>query len=58
MFYYSRIELSEDSDVNKRSASNKCIIVRYWYFLDKEFSFQLAVCNRYHEALMMSISLR
>ena len=31
-----RIEVSEDVDVNKRSASNKCIICYCWYFLDKE----------------------
>ena len=27
-------------DVNKTSASKKCIICHYWYFLDKVFKFQ------------------
>ena len=32
MLYYNRIELFEGVDVNKTSASKKCIICYYWYF--------------------------
>ena len=38
-------------------ASKKCIICLYWYFLDKGFTFQPAVCNRCHDKLMMSMKL-
>ena len=33
------------------------IICHYWYFLDKEFTFQLNFCNRCHDLLMISINL-
>ena len=33
------------------------IFVTIWYFLNKEFTFQPYVCNRYHDSLMMSMNL-
>ena len=33
MLYYDRIDVSEGIDVNKTSASKKCDICHYWYFL-------------------------
>lgn len=41
MLYSSRIEVSEGVDVNKASASKKCINCHYWCFSTKEFKFQL-----------------
>ena len=57
MLYYDRTDVSEGNDVTKTSASKKCIICLYWYFLDKEFKLQLTVCNGFHDALMMSMKL-
>ena len=57
MLYFDRNDASKGIDVNKTGASKKCIICHYWYFLDKEFKFQLDVCNRYHDVLMMPINL-
>ena len=31
-------------------------ICHYWYFLDKGFTFQLHVCKKCHDVLMMSIN--
>ena len=39
MLYYDRIDVSEGNDVNKTSASKMCNIFHYWYFLDKNLSF-------------------
>ena len=33
MLYFDRIDAPEGNDVIKTSASNKCNIYHYWYFL-------------------------
>ena len=43
MLYYDRIDVSERINVNKTSASKKCDICRYWYFLNYSFEFQTAI---------------
>ena len=57
MLHYDRIDISEEIDVNKTSASKECDIYHYWYFLNKGCKFQPNVCNRYHELLIMSMKL-
>ena len=57
MLYLDRIDVSEGIDVNKTSASKKCDICHYWYFLNYSFTFQPNVCNRCHDLLMMSMNL-
>ena len=57
MPYFNRIDISEGIDVNKISASKKCGICHYWYFLNKDFKFQPNICNRCHDLLMMSINV-
>ena len=49
--------ISEGIDVNKTSASKKCDMFHYWYFLNYSFKFQINVGNRYHDLLMMSMNL-
>ena len=49
MLYFVRIDVSEGIDVGNTSASNKCGIYRYRYFLNKGFKFQSNVCNRCHD---------
>ena len=56
MSYYDRIDFSEGINVNKTSASKKCDICHYWYFLNYSFKFQPNVCNRCHNSLMMSVN--
>ena len=57
MLYYDRIGVSEETDVNKTSTSNKCDICRYWHFLNYKFKVQPNLCNRCHDLLMISINL-
>ena len=57
MLYFDRIDVSEEIDVNKTSASKDCDIFHYWYFLNYIFKFQPNVCNRSHDLLMMSMNL-
>ena len=49
MLYYDRIHVSEGIGVNKTSASKKCDICHYWYFLNYGFKFQPNACNRWHD---------
>ena len=55
--YFDRIDVSEEIDINKTSASKECDICHYWYFLNKGLKFQPNVCNRRHDLLMMSMNL-
>ena len=57
MIYCDRIDVSEVIDVNKTSALKECDVWHYWYFFNFSFEFQLNVCNRFHDLLMMSVNL-
>ena len=57
MICYDTIDVSEGIDVNKTSESKECDVCHYCYFSDKGFKFQLNVCNRCHDLLMISINL-
>ena len=56
MLYYNRIDVPEGIDINNISASKKCNICHYCYFLNYSLKFQPNVCNRCHDLLMMSIN--
>ena len=57
MFYFDRIDVSKGIDVSKTSKSKECDICHYWYILNSGFPFQLYVCNRCHDLVMMSMNL-
>ena len=48
MLYFHRIDVSEDIDLNKASASKECDIGHYWYFLNYSFKFYPNACNKCH----------
>ena len=39
MLYFDRIDISEEVDLNKTSASEECDICHYWCFLNYNFKF-------------------
>ena len=57
MLHCDRIDISEEIDVNKTSASKESDVCHYWYFLNYSFKFQPNVCNRCHDLLMMPLNL-
>ena len=57
MLYYYKIDISEETDINKTNASKECAICHYWCFLDKWFKFQLYICNGCYDVLTMSMNL-
>ena len=40
MLEYDRIDISEGIDITKTNKSKKCMLYHYWYFLDKNFSYE------------------
>ena len=56
MLEYDRIDISEGIDVNKSYNSKECSICHYWYFLDKNFSYQPYLCNGCHDLMQKTIS--
>ena len=57
MLYFDRTDVSEEADVNKTCASKDCDICHSWCYLNYSFKFQLNVCNRCHDLLMVSINI-
>ena len=57
MVYFDQINISEGFDVNKTSASKKCDVCHYWYFLNNSFKVQVNACNASHDLLMMSMNI-
>ena len=52
MIEYDRIDISEGIYINKSSDKSKeCHICHYWYFLDKNFSYQKYLCNGCHDLM-------
>ena len=57
MLEYDRIDISEGIDVNKTNDKSKeCDICRYWYFLNKSFSYESHLCNRCHDLMQKAMS--
>ena len=45
MLEYNRIDILEDIDTNKTSASKECNICHYWCFIDKNLNYGKYLCN-------------
>ena len=56
MLKYDRINISEEIDVNKTNASNKCDICHFWYFKDIGFKYEPYLCYGCHDLTQKAIS--
>ena len=57
MLEYDRIEISERIDINNSSDKSKeCHVCHYWHFLDKNFSYELHLCNGRHGLMQNATS--
>ena len=56
MLEYSIIDISEGIDINKTSASKECDICHYWYFLNKNFSYEQYLCNGCHDLMQKAMN--
>ena len=58
MLQYQKIDVSEGIDRHKTSSSKKCELCNYWLFKDVGFEFEEHVCNKCHDLLTMTYSLK
>ena len=56
MLEYDRIDISEGIDINKTNASKECDICHYWDFFDKNFNYELYLCNGCHDLMQKTIN--
>ena len=56
MLEYERNAVSEGIDVNKSNKSKECGICHYWYFLDKNFTYEPYVCNGCHDLMQKAMN--
>ena len=56
MLKCDRINISEEIDLNKTNASNKCDICHIWYFKDINFKYEPYLCNDCHDLTQKAIS--
>ena len=57
MLEYDRIDISEGIDINKSSDKSKEFhICPYWYFLDKNFSYEPHLYNGCHNLMQKAMS--
>ena len=45
MLEYDRIDISEGIDVYMTNKSKECMLCHYWYFLNKNFSYEPYLCD-------------
>ena len=58
MLEYEKIEISEGTDVNKSGNSKECSLCHFWYFIDKNFNYELYLCNGCHGMSMKVVSIK
>ena len=58
MLRYQKIDVSEQINVNKTSASKECELCHCWFFKDIGFKFEEHVCNKCHDLLTIAYSLK
>ena len=57
MLEYDRIDISEGIDVNKSNDKSKeCDICHYWYFLDKNFTYEQHLCDGCHDLMQKAMT--
>ena len=58
MLEYDRIDISEGIDVDATNKSKECMLCHYWYFLDKNFSYEPYLCDGCYNIVQKSINFK
>ena len=59
MLEYDRIDNSEGIDIKKcKETSRECILCKFYYFLDKNFSYGPYLCNDSYDTSLKAISMQ
>ena len=55
MLKYVKIDITEGIDVDKTNESRECMFCRYWYYLNKNFSYGPFTCDGCYNTMQKSI---
>ena len=56
MLEYDRIDISEGIDINKcEETSRRCSLCKFYYFLDKNFSYEPFLCNGCYDMSLKAV---
>ena len=59
MLEYDRIDISEGIDINKcEETSKKFSLCKFYYFLDKNFSYGPFFCNGWYDMSLKAVSIQ
>ena len=59
MLEYHRIDVSEGTDIKKSNeTSRECSLCRFYYFLNKNFNYQMYLCDGCHNMSIKAISMQ
>ena len=59
MLEYNRIDISEGIDINKcEETSARCSLCKFYYFLDKNFSYGPFLCNSCYDMSLKVVSMQ
>ena len=58
MLEYEKIDISDGINVIKSDKSKECMLCRYWYFLDKHFSYGSYLCDGCYKMIQKCIKLK
>ena len=59
MLEYDRVNISERIDINKcEKTSKKCSLCKFYYFLDKSFSYGPFLCNGCYDVSLKAVSMK
>ena len=59
MLEYDRINISEVTDINKcEEISRRCILCKFYYFLNKNFSYGPFLCNGCYGMSFKAVSMQ
>ena len=59
MLEYDRIDISEGIDINKcEETSSRCSLCKFYYFLDKNFSYGPFLCNGCYDMSLKAVRMQ
>ena len=59
MLEYDRIDISEGIDINKfEETSRRCSLCKFYYFLDKNFSYGPFLCNGCYDMSLKAVIMQ
>ena len=59
MLEYDRIDISEGIDINKcEKTSARCSLCKFYYFLDKNFSYGPFLCNGCYDMSLKAVGMQ